>query len=515
MKTLGEIFTRNAKLYPNKNLIYKDRKVSFRELNLRVNRLVSAMAARGVTKGDRVAILSKNCPEYIEAYGLAEKGGIILVPLNWRLVARELKFMLADTGAKAVIVSPEYIDTINSIRDELPDLKIYFSLESSVSGYEFYENILAQGSPDEPMVEIDEDDVVYIMYSSGTTGLPKGIMLTHRGQLDDAVYHLVEFGTKENHVFLQVMPLFHIGGKATFLALFHRGCSIAIMPEFDTQEVLEIIQREKVNVTCLVPSMIALLLDYPDFKKYDISSLETVFLVASPISLSLLKRAVLEFGPVFCQGYGLTESGGLVAFLSKENLATEGELVRRLSSCGRPSMACEIRIIKDDGQEAGPGEIGEITTMNQRLMRGYLNQPEKTAAVLRDGWLFTGDMARVDEDGYIYIVDRKNDMIISGGENIYPREIEEVFHTHPAVLEAAVIGIPDEKWGESVKAFVCLKQGATADEAEIIEFCKEKLASYKKPKSVEFLKELPRNASGKVLKTVLRQKYWSGQERRV
>lgn len=517
MKTLGEIFTRNAKLYPNKGIIFKDKKLTYQELNRRVNYLVSAMAAKGIGKGDRVAILSKNCPEYMEAYGLAEKGGIILVPINWRLVAREIKYMLTDSGTKAIIVSPEYTQLINSIRPELPEVKIYLSLESPAPGYEFYEDVLAQGSPDEPIVEIDPDDLAYIIYSSGTTGLPKGIMLTHGGQLDCAVHQLAEMRSAEHFVHLAMMPLFHSGGKSSTLSHFFRGCTIVIMPEFNPQEVLETIQREKVSVTQMVPSMVVFLLDYPDFAKYDLSSLQTIFYVGSPMPLDLLKRAIKAFGQIFCQGYGLGESGPLATFLNREDHVTQGDpqVLERLKSCGKPALAGEVRIIGDKGEEVKPGEVGEIILKSQRLMKGYWNQPEKTTASLRNGWLYTGDMATVDEDGYIYIVDRKADLIISGGENIYPREIEEVLYTHPAVLEAAVIGVPDDKWGETVKAYISLRQGTTATETEIIDFCKLNLASYKKPKTVEFLSEIPKNASGKIVKTVLRDKYWSGREKKV
>ena len=518
MRTLGEIFTRNAKLYPTKNgIICGERKLTYQELNARVNRLVSALAAENIGKGDRVAILSKSCPEYMEAYGLAEKGGIILVPLNWRLVARELKYMLLDAGVKAIIVSQEYIPVINAIRHELPEIKKYISLEDSAQDYDFYEDVISRGLPDEPVIQIEPDDIAYIIYSSGTTGLPKGIMLTHGGQLDNAVNQLAEMQSDERDVYLSVIPLFHSGGKGVTLSHFYRGCKLVIMPEFDPQKVLQTIEKEKVSVTFMVPSMVAFLLDYPDLDKYDISSLRTLFYAGSPMPFGLLQRAMKKLGHIFSQAYGSAETGPTATFLSSKDHVMEGEphIVQRLKSCGKPALACDVRVVTEDGEDVQPGETGEIIIKSGRLMKGYWNQPEKTAVAIRSGWLYSGDMGTIDQDGYIYIVDRKADLIISGGENIYPREIEEILYTHPAVLEAAVIGVPDDKWGEAIKACIALKQGATATENDIIEYCKQNLASYKKPKLVEFFAEIPKNASGKIVKTILRDKYWSGRDRKV
>ncbi|KKM12507.1 hypothetical protein SY88_02930 [Clostridiales bacterium PH28_bin88] len=518
MEYLGQIWVRNATLYPNKHaFVYGDRKITFSELNRRANRLCNAMSERGIRKGDRVAILSKNNPEYWEVYGLAEKGGIILVPLNWRLAAKEIKYLLVDSGARAVIVSKEYAGLINSLRPDLAAVEEYICIEGGVPGMEDYETVLAEGSPEEPEVGVTGEDICYIIYSSGTSGLPKGIVLTHRGQVENAKAQILELRSGVNDIYLAVVPLFHSGGKGVTLAFWYRGCTVVVAKEFNPREVLETIARERVTATFMVPAMVAFMLNLPDFAKYDVSSLRTLFYAGSPMPLDLLRRAMEAFGHILCQGYGLAESGPLATYLSKEDHlfhGTEAE-VKRSNSCGKPAPGAEVKVVDADGKEVLPGEIGEIIIRSNRLMSGYWKQPDKTAETIRNGWLYTGDMATVDAEGYIYIVDRKNDLIISGGENIYPREIEEVLYTHPAVLEAAVIGVPDEKWGEAIKAFIALKESASATEEEIIDYCKQYIASYKKPRSVEFLPELPKNPSGKVLRNVLRRKYWEGRQRNV
>ena len=528
---LALVHRRNEKLYPNKlAVICGDRRVTFAELEARVNRLVNALLARGVRKGDRIAILAKNCVELFEVYGAAEKGGFIIVPLNWRLQPHELAVLINDCSPSVLFVEQGYVEAINSIRAQVPGVGHFVAigteaagseavadLEGFGAGYQNYEAVLQGASVEDAGIEVLEDDVAYIIYTSGTTGLPRGAMHTHRGQVEDARTLSLEIGIVPSDVYLSTMPLFHIGGHAVALAYFHRGATNLVMRDFDAEEMLRLIHRERVTSVQVVPTMIAFALDLPNLASYDVSSLRTIFYASAPMPVALLRRSMEVFGNIFFQAYGQTESGPVITVLRKEDHVPNGSEreVRRLASCGRAALDVDVRVVDEQGREVRPGEVGEIIARSDWNMIGYWNQPELTEQTIRKGWLYTGDMATVDEDGYIYIVDRKKDMIISGGENIYPREVEEVLYRHPAVLEAAVIGVPDDKWGESVKAVVVLKSGASATEAEIIEHCKAGLASYKKPKSVDFVQVLPKTPSGKVLKRDLRERYWQGRERRV
>ncbi|MCL5266410.1 MAG: long-chain-fatty-acid--CoA ligase [Chloroflexi bacterium] len=515
---LAYMHRRNAKLYPDKPaIIYGERRVTFGQLEDRINRLVNVLHAKGVKKGDRIAILAKNCIEYFEVYGSAEKGGPIIVPLNFRLQPHELAHLLNDCGACVLFVEAEYVDVIESIRPQIPFVKHFIAIRSDAPGYENYESLLSAASAEDALVEIGDDDVAYIIYTSGTTGLPRGAMLTHRGQAQDARAMTLELGIVPNDVYLGVMPFYHIGGRALALSHFYRGCTNVVMRDFDPEGLLRLIQAERVTCVQVVPTMIAFALDLPNVRDFDLSCLRTIFYASAPMPVALLGRAIETFGPIFFQAYGQTESGPLLTVLRKDDHLPDGSEaeVKRLGSCGIPVLDADVRVLNDDGRDVSPGEVGEISARSEWIMVGYWGKPDMTAQTVRDGWLYTGDMATVDEGGYIYIVDRKKDMIISGGENIYPREIEEVLYRHPAVLEAAVIGTPDERWGEAVKALVVLKSGATATEAEIIEHCKINLASYKKPKSVEFVESLPKTPTGKILKRELREKYWQGHERRV
>jgi acyl-CoA synthetase (AMP-forming)/AMP-acid ligase II len=378
-----------------------------------------------------------------------------------------------------------------------------------------YEQLIADYPPDEPAADVEPDDPCILFYTSGTTGWPKGAIHTHRGLVAEA--SIAHRGLNPDDIVLCVMPLFHVGGSAAHLIpAFSAGATMVVHRKFDETEVLEAIEKERVSYVFLVPTMILRLLEHPAFDDYDLSSLRAVGYTGAPMPVDALRRGIARFGEVFFQELGQTETLGMTVLRREEHkLDGSPKTLRRLESVGRPLREGELRIVDDRGKDVPVGEPGEIVARTERMMQGYWRMPEETAVALRGGWLHTGDVGKMDEDGYIYLVDRKKDMIISGGENIYSREVEEVLYMHPAIFEAAVVGVPDDKWGESVKAVVVLREGMHASEEEIIEFCREHLASYKKPRSVEFCAELPKTASGKIRKDVIREPYWAGHERRI
>jgi len=515
MYTLREMIDDSARRYPDKTaLIFDDRRYTFREVNQRVNSLVNALADLGVGKGDRVGVLAYNCSQYFEVFGLA-KAGRVCVPLNYRSVARELSYLINNSGINTLILESEFVDMVESIRHELGGVRTLICLDAEVEGMLNYEELISRFPPDEPVDGVAVDDPAALYYTSGTTGHPKGAIHTHKSLTAEIGSHHGSFGSDD--IVLCVMPFFHVGGSAAHLfPAFANGATILIHKTFDETEVLDAIQNQKVTYVGLVPAMIIRLLEHRDLDQYDLSSLRTIMYVGAPMPLEALRRGIERFGQVFSQLFGQTETLN-VAVLEKEDHKLEGSAreVGRLQSAGKPLGQGEMRIVDAHGDDVSVGEVGEIVARSDRMMKGYWRMPEATAEAIEDGWLHTGDVGRMDEDGYIYLVDRKKDMIISGGENIYSREVEEVLYTHPAVLEAAVVGVPDEKWGEAVKAVVVLKEGAEATEEEIIDYCREHLASYKKPRSVEFRDALPKTGSGKIKKLEISESYWEGYEKRV
>jgi acyl-CoA synthetase (AMP-forming)/AMP-acid ligase II len=381
-----------------------------------------------------------------------------------------------------------------------------------------YETLIKNSSSSEPQVDVELDDLASLNYTSGTTGVLKAAMLTHRNRICMAEKQLLIPGidVDRTSVLCHVGPITH-GSYTMVLPIILRGGRSIILPGFEVDLLLKTIEKERVTHLLLVPTMINMMLNHPDLKKYDLSSIRTIFYSASPMPVERIKQALQVFGPVLIQGYGCTESSALITYLPKEDHAFEGDpkKLKRLASCGVPIMTCDVRVVNEKEEDIKPGEIGEIIERGDDTMMGYWKDPERTAETLKNGWLYTRDMATVDEEGYIYIVDRKADMIISGGYNIYPTEVEEVLYRHPAVFEASVIGVPDDLWGESVKAIVVLKEGMRATEDELIQHCKNCLSSYKKPKSIDFVRDLPKNPYGKILRRKLREKYWVGQERMV
>ena len=515
MKTLKEMLNENARRYADKTaLVSENRSYTFEQVNRRINGLANGLTDLGVQKGDRVGILAYNCPQYFEVFGLA-KAGMVCVPLNFRSAGRELAYLINNSGLNTLILESDFVDVVKSIRHQLAEVRNLICLDAEVEGMANYEELIASAPGGEPVDEVAADDPAALYYTSGTTGFPKGATHTHKSLLAEIAIHRDSF--RRDDVVLCVMPFFHVGGSAAHLfPAYTYGATSVIQQTFDETEVLEAIEKHKITYVGLVPAMIIRLLEHPSLDQYDLSSLRTIMYVGAPMPVDALKRGLARFGNVFIQLFGQTETLNVALLAREEHTVSGSERERRrLGSAGKPLGIGEVRIVDHLGHDVPQGEAGEILARSDRMMIGYWGKPQETAETITGGWLHTGDVGRMDEDGYIYLVDRKKDMIISGGENIYSREVEEVLYTHPAILEAAVVGVPDEKWGESVKAVVVLKEGATACEEEIIDFCKEYLAGYKKPRSVEFRDSLPKTGSGKIKKGEIREEYWKGQERKI
>jgi acyl-CoA synthetase (AMP-forming)/AMP-acid ligase II len=512
--TWADVIYRNALLHSDKEaFIYEDKRITFADYNARINKMIRGLNQMGVKKGDVLGILSWSCLEFVEIYGLTMKAGFIASPFNPRLGADELEYLVKYSGTDTLFVGKELVDMANTLKSRLPQLKNLISLETAAEGMKAYDDILKENSGDEPDIDPDEDDPCCIIYTSGTTGVPRGALYTQRRFIDDSRTLVIDMGLQEGHRRIQITPLFHIAGNTHFRSSLYTVGSNTIVKFFDAAETLKIIQREKATHMDSVPTHLAAILNLPDLKQYDISSLEYFWYGGSPMPQEVLKRGMEVFGPIFAQGFGQSESGPAICHLSKEDhdvLDKPPKEQQKLASTGRPDIGVQVRIVDDDGKDLGPDEVGEILVRSNHTMIEYWKKPEKTQETLVDGWLHTGDMGYYDEEGYIYIADRKKDMIISGGENVYPREVEEVLYRHPAVLEAAVIGIPDEYWVEKVHAVIALKKGVEATADDIKAFCKKNIAGYKTPKSIEFVAVLPKNAAGKILKRELREKFWEG-----
>ncbi len=517
---VGLLVTRAARVAPDRLAIaYGKDELTYRQLDERVNRLANALRDLGIAKGDRVSIVQRNCPQYLETLFACFKAGACAVPINNRLHPKELAYIIGHSESKAVVYSEEFGEVIAGMRDELACVERYVCLSQPGPGALDYGTVIAGGDPREATVEVAPDDLGWMFYTSGTTGRPKGAMLTHRNLIAMTMNYFADvYPLEREDVMFHAAPLSHGSGLWSLVA-FAKGATHAILraDRFDPEAVFQTIQERRCTCAFLVPTQVNILLNSPALPRYDLSSLKCLSYGGSPMYLEDLKRALQVFGPVLVQVYGQGESPMTISYLRKEDHVVGGtpDQEKRLLSAGIARSDVEVRVVDDQDRDVPPGTMGEIIVRGDVVMPGYWRNPEATAESLRGGWLHTGDVGTMDENGYIYLMDRMKDLIISGGSNIYPREIEEVLLKHPAVYEAAVFGVPDPKWGESVKAVVSLRPGMRATESELITLCEENLASYKKPRTVDFVDALPKSGIGKILKRELRDKYWVGQVRRI
>ena len=497
---IGDFLFRRARLSPVKEaLVIGDVRLTYSQMNRRCNRLVNALKNLGIKHGDRVAILALNDPEYFDLYFGLGKMGAIMVPINHRLAGPEIEYIVNDCRARAIVFSEAFEDLIDSIRENIPCEHFIGTMENPPAYAKSYADLTGEAAEDEPVIVCGDDDTLTILYTSGTTGRPKGAQLTHNGYFGTSVTLRSTFG-EIGEVILMPLPLFHIGALAPVPMCVHFGMKMVFQQSFDPHNFLELLGREKVSWFGSVPQILMFLLQIPGYEKYDWSSVKMALVYAAPVPVTLI-RAYAEAGIEIRQLYGLTECTGPATVIDGQNA------IKKAGSCGPPFFHNNVRLVDMAGNDVAPGEKGEVLIAGTNLMKGYWNRPEATAETLKDGWLYTGDIGMMDEDGFLYILDRKKDMIISGGENIYPAEVEDMLLGHPAIADAAVIGFADEKWGESIKAVVVLKPEESLTENELIDWCRGKIGRFKIPKQVVITDQIPRTPTGKILKRVLRDQY--------
>jgi acyl-CoA synthetase (AMP-forming)/AMP-acid ligase II len=510
---LGDLILRNLRLRPDAPaIIFEGRTITHRTFAERAFRLANALQRIGIRRGDRVAVLAQNCPEYLEAYAAGELGGWTTVTINYRLAAPEIAFILSDSRPKALIADAQFNDRVSA--DAFKGLEHVLTFGGAGPDLP-YETLLAAAEPSLPDTIVAPDDTAYLIYTSGTTGKPKGVRLSHRGQVWCAQVSAIEMAVRPTDRVAVAMPLYHIGAKNTCLTRSLYGCPIVLHSAFRAEPFLASLRQHGVTETLLAPTMLNDLLDA--CSRETLPALSKLFYSAAPMPEQLLRRAIAAFGPIFAQVYGMTESGGPGCALHPHHHVLDGpaNVVRRLRSAGQPMIGCDVQVVRPDGSECATGEPGEIVIRSDGLMQGYWDNPAATRDTVRDGWLHTGDIGETDDEGFVFVVDRLKEMIVSGGENIYSREIENALMSHPAVLEAAVVGGPDERWGEKVVAFVVRRPGHDVSADSIAEHCRQAIASYKRPREVKFIEALPKLPNGKVEKFKLRDPLWAGRDRAI
>lgn len=513
---IGDALKRSAQNYPDK-LALKDEygkhfpagaSYTYKQLLETVNRLANGLLSIGLKKGDRVAVQTGTGIGHIVSVLALARVGMAVAPIDRTFMGDEITYQINDSGARAFICDADlYKEKIAPIRERLPSVAAFIGIGDDDCCEHSFNKMIATGSPEDPGIAVHEDDIATLIYTSGTTGRPKGAPLTHRNWTFSACIWAAELGIHPYTRWLIVMPMHTSGGTGLSIASVVRGCSLVVSPP-DAKKMLDIIHQEKITFTQFSPTLLSIMLQHPDVDKTDFSHIEQWFTSAAPISAELLSKGAKYLGRNFIQLFGTTETALLGTVLRPQEVSLEGPLSMRLTSIGRACLGYQVKVVDDENNPLGPGRTGEIAIKGDAVAKGYWNRPD--ADDFKDGWWHSGDMAKIDDDGFYYIVDRKKDMIVSGGNNVYPREVEDVLYQHPAVQIAAVIGVPSEKWGEEVKAVIVPADGASITEKEIIDFCRDKIASYKKPKSVDFIDIADMPMTGgkyKILKRILKDRY--------
>ncbi len=512
-----DFLTISSAICPDRDaIVFEGKRITYSQINQRVNKLGNALAKAGIKKGDRVAMLQVNCPECLETYFAAARLDAIYVPLNFRAKEDELSYMLEHSEAQVLLVGKRYLDMVRAILPGLPKIKQCISLEDKTADMQFYADIINSASDDEVVADIGDEDVTILMYTAGTTGRPKGVPLRHSGFVSYVMSNVDPASPDMEERNLLTVPLYHVAGIQAMLAAIYGGRTLVMMRQFEVNDWMKAVQQERATRAMLVPTMLKQVVDNPDFDKYDLKSMKVITYGAASMPFEVITKAMKMLPWVrFINAFGQTETASTITALGPEDHVIEGteeekqkKLKRLASSIGKPLPDVEVKVLGDNGETLPPGQVGDIVAKGPRIMSGYWQDEEKTRkAFTPDGWLITSDRGWMDEDGYIYLAGRGDDMIIRGGENISPEEVENALYSHPKVEEAAVIGVTDPEWGQIPKAVVVLKKGQTATEEEIMEHCRAKLASFKRPRAVVFVNELPRNTMGKVLRKKLRETY--------
>ena len=501
---VGSILTKRTYLNPDSEALFdvaQDRRFSYAELNDRTNQVAHGLLSLGIGKGDRVALLMMNCHEYVTTFFAVAKIGAVIVPLNWRLVADELEFIVKDAGAVALVAGNEFDASVNELqsRGDRTDVKHWIRVGAADTAPSFatvFDSLVDTQKSNEPTVTASNDDLLYIMYTSGTTGLPKGVMHTHNTQMAALITLNATSDFCIGDRYLNPMPLFHVGALTPAIVIAYRGLAHVLMRAFDPNAIWQLVKQERINNALLVPAMLGACRMVFDPAVHDHSTLRWFLSGAAPVPKALIE-AYQEMGIDIHQVYGLTETCGPACVTTPE------DAIRKAGSTGKAFFHTDVKVVRPDGSVCDTEEAGEVLVRGDHIMTGYWNRPDATAESIKDGWLYTGDIATVDDEGFIWIQDRLKDMIISGGENVYPAEIENIILGHPGVADVAVIGVPSDKWGETGLAVV-VKKDAAVTESDIIAHCDGKLARFKMPSGIRFVDVIPRNASGKALKRDLR-----------